>query len=131
MIRRIRFAGAGLLVLSVCAGVATVAIQLNSGLAQSIASNSTCNYEPCTAEQLQSLSLVAGPVTALVLAGFGLALLKARIIDRTVQGALAAPEIQPGGDVGQRLRSIDHLREQNAITAVEHAEQRRRIIGSV
>lgn len=59
-------------------GVA-IAIQLDDGLARSIADSSICNGEPCTPEQLRTAGLIAGPITFIVCIGFGLALLKARI----------------------------------------------------
>lgn len=110
-----------------------IAIQFDDGLARSIADTSTCNSEPCTVDQLRTMGLFVGPITFLVLGGFGLALLKARVTQAAGHGEPAAADPAPvaDGEVAERLRSIDRLREQDGITANEHAEQRRRILDSV
>lgn len=123
MERRIRILG-GVLILAAFAFLGVdVAIHLNDGLARSIADTSTCNAEPCTVDQLRTMGLYVGPITFLVLFGFGLALLKGRVTQ--------APAQEEQGEVGERLNSIDRLREQGGISAHEHAEQRRRILDSV
>jgi hypothetical protein len=122
MQRRLRILGGVLILLGAAFLGVDIAIQLNDGLARSIADTSTCNSEPCTVGQLRTMGLYVGPVTFLVCAGFGLALLKARV---------TYPEPATAGDVSERLRSIDRLREQDGISVHEHAEQRRRILDSV
>ncbi len=123
MQRNLRILGGVLILVGAAVLSMAVAIQLDDGLARSIADTSTCNSEPCTVDQLRSMGLYVGPITFLVCAGFGLALLKARV----------TPAATPAtdGDVSERLRSIDLLREQDGISAHEHAEQRRRILDSV
>jgi hypothetical protein len=123
MQRNLRILGGVLILLGAAALSMDIAIQLDDGLARSIADTSTCNSEPCTVDQLRTMGLYVGPITFLVCAGFGLALLKARV----TPAATSAPD----GDVSERLRSIDLLREQDGISAHEHAEQRRRILDSV
>lgn len=123
MQRNLRILGGVLILLGAVVLSMAIAIQLDDGLARSIADTSTCNSEPCTVDQLRTMGLYVGPITFLVCAGFGLALLKARV----------TPAATPArdGDVSERLRSIDLLREQDGISAHEHAEQRRRILDSV
>lgn len=91
---RLRLLGAVLLAVGAFALAATVALEVDEGLASGVAAHSTCNSGPCTTDQLQRMSLFAGPVTFLLLAGFGLALLKVPV-------------------EGERLRAIDHLRSQD------------------
>lgn len=122
MQRRLRILGGILILLGVALLGVDIAIQFDDGLARSIADTSTCNSEPCTVDQLRTMGLYVGPITFLVCAGFGLALLKARV---------TYPPPAEDGEVGERLRSIDLLREQDGISAHEHAEQRRRILDSV
>lgn len=133
MERRLRILGGILILLGAVILGVDIALQLDNGLARSIADTSTCNSEPCTVDQLRTMGLFAGPITFLVLGGFGLALLKARVTQVPAQGEQTSPD--PGrvanGDVNERLRSIDRLREQEGISAHEHAEQRRRILDSV
>jgi hypothetical protein len=133
MERWLRILGGGLMLLGAVVLAGSTALQFDDGLARSIADTSTCNSEPCTVDQLRTMSLFVGPITFLVCGGFGLALLKARVSRAQIQGEPAAVDQAPvaNGDVGERLRSIDRLREQNGITAHEHAEQRRRILDSV
>jgi hypothetical protein len=126
MERWLRILGGVLLLLGMVVLAGSIAIQYDDGLARSIADTSTCNSEPCTVDQLRTMGLFAGPITFLVCGGFGLALLKARVTP-----ASAGPGTAGDGDVDERLRSIDRLREQDGITAHEHAEQRRRILDSV
>lgn len=122
MQRNLRILGGVLILLGAALLGVDIAIQLDDGLARSIADTSTCNSEPCTVDQLRTMGLYVGPITFLVCAGFGLALLRARVTP-------AAPA--PEGDVSERLRSIDLLREQDGISVHEHAEQRQRILDSV
>ena len=133
MERRLRLLG-GVLILfgAVVLGVA-IALQVDDGLARSIADTSNCNGEPCTVDTLRTMGLFVGPITFLVLCGFGGALLKARFTSGPAPGDRAAsePATPVNGDVTERLRAIDRLREQGGITAHEHAEQRRRILDSV
>jgi hypothetical protein len=133
MPRGVRILGAILLLLGLLVLTESIAVQFSDGLAGSIAANSICNSEPCTTDQYKRMSLIVGPVSFLVLAGLGLVLLKARAEKLPAQGERAAsdPELVAEIDVGERLRSIDRLREQGGITALEHAEQRRRILDSV
>lgn len=133
MERGLRLLG-GVLILfgAVILGV-DIALQLDDSLARSVANTSTCNSEPCTVDQLRTMGLFVGPISFLVLVGFGLALLKARVSQVPDPGQRPAPDPVPiaDGDVSERLRSIDRLREQDGISAHEHAEQRRRILDSV
>jgi hypothetical protein len=133
MPRGIRTLGALLLLLGLVLLIGGIAVQVSDGLAGSIAAKSICNSEPCTTEQFQRMSLIAGPVSFLLLAGLGLVMLTARVEKLKARGERAAsdPELVAAIDVGERLRSIDRLREQGEITALEHAEQRRRILDSV
>lgn len=133
MQRGIRILGAILLLGGAVFLAWTVALQFDDGLARSSAESSTCNYEPCTAEQLQRMTRIAGPIVFLVLSGFGLVMLKARVVDPPAAEERAASSTRSSadGDVGERLRAIDRLREQDGITALEHTEQRRRILDSV
>jgi hypothetical protein len=133
MERRLRILGGVLILFGVVILGVDIALQLDDGLARSIADTSTCNSEPCTVDQLRTMGLFAGPITFLVLGGFGLALLKARVSQAPGPGerAQAHPAPVADGDVTERLRSIDRLREQDGISAHEHAEQRRRILDSV
>lgn len=80
MIRGIRALGALLVLLGLAIAATCVALQFDEGLTRSLAANSTCNYEPCTPEQLASMALYVGPICFLVLGGFGLAMLKARVV---------------------------------------------------
>lgn len=133
MERRLRILGGILILLGAVILGVDIALQLHNGLARSIADTSTCNSEPCTVDQLRTMGLFVGPITFLVLGGFGLALLKARVTQVPAQGEQTSPDPArvANGDVNERLRSIDRLREQEGITAHEHAEQRRRILDSV
>jgi len=133
MERRLHILGGILILVGLALLAVDVALQFDDGLARSIADTSTCNSEPCTVDQLRTMSLFAGPITFLVCGGFGLALLKARVTPASPEGKQPAPAPEPlaDADLSGRLRSIDRLREQDGITDSEHAEQRRRILDSV
>jgi hypothetical protein len=125
----VRILGAVLLLLGLLLLSESIAVQFSDGLAGSIAAKSICNSEPCTTDQYQRMSLIVGPVSFLILGGLGLILLKARVQEPQAERERAASDAEI--DLGARLRSIDELREQGRITAVEHDEQRRRILDSV
>lgn len=103
----------------------SVALQLDEGVARAIAEESTCNSEPCTTDQFQTMMRFVGPVCFMVLGGFGLTLMKVR-----VQGVESKAPTS-SGDASVRQRSIDPLREQDDIAALEHADRRRRILDSI
>ena len=133
MERRLRLLGGVLILFGAVILGLDIALQLDDGLARSIADTSNCNGEQCTVGQLRTMGLFAGPISFLVLCGFGLALVKARVSEAPGPGQRPAADPMPvaDGDVSERLRSIDRLREQDGISAHEHAEQRRRILDSV